>query len=88
MGAAELEPGGTGGTGGIEVGSALAVTVEVDRVAARREAGGPPLAGHTLVLIAALAAVAANQGGYYPAGQWLAVLFLAAAFVSALRAHP
>ena len=50
--------------------------------------GGPALAGCGLLLLAALTAAVANQGAYYGAGQWLVVLLLGAAFVSALRADP
>lgn len=53
-----------------------------------RDAGAPPLAGCGLLLLAALAAAVANQGAYYGAGQWLVVVLLGAAFVTALRVRP
>jgi O-antigen ligase len=55
--------------------------------------GGPgsavgPLPLASLVLIAALAAAAANQGGYYRTAQWSLALLLGAAVLLALRARP
>jgi hypothetical protein len=67
----------------------LAVSNDILRAAASRETEvRPPLAGCGLLLLAALAAALANQGAYYGTSQWLVVLVLGAAFVSALRAHP